>query len=185
MPGISSGRDTAVMGRLLNADYSSVIIDKVHNQLRKQLDSGTLSPEKIRRLAHDQELELLCHIGQFFRHASQGKAFQTRVLRDRTFTRWLVSHPEVFRKLANAGYAHQNSLAILYRLWKSADRELYGVDLNIALGACLIADVFTIEECVARYGFYHDSHRHGRCYPQADDLEPWEWAVGVGRGSER
>ena len=36
---------------------------------------------------------------------------------------------------------------------------------------------------MARYGFYQDSHHHGRCYPQADDLEPWEWAV-VLRGKE-
>ena len=50
-------------------------------------------------------------------------------------------------------------------------------------GACLIADVFTAEECIAKYGFYHDSHHHGRCYPQADSLEPWEWAV-VLRGKE-
>lgn len=128
-------------------------------------------------------MEQLCHIGQFFRYASQEKAFSTRELRDRTFTRWLVSHPEVFRKLAHAGYAQQSSLAILYRLWNSADRDLCGVDLNIALGACLIADVFTAEECIARYGFYHDSHHHGRCYPQADSLEPWEWAV-VLRGKE-
>lgn len=88
-----------------------------------------------------------------------------------------------FRKLAHAGYAQQSSLAILYRLWNSADRDLCGVDLNIALGACLIADVFTAEECIAKYGFYHDSHHHGRCYPQADSLEPWEWAV-VLRGKE-
>ena len=131
---ISRGGDSMMIERLLKADYSSVIIDEVRSQLRKQLDSGALSPEKIRELVHDPELEQLCHIGQFFRHASQGKAFQTRELRDRAFTRWLVSHPEVFRKLAHAGYAHQNSLAILYRLWNNADKKLYGVDLNIALG---------------------------------------------------
>ena len=181
--GVSRARDTAAVESLLRADYSSVIIDGVRNQLRKQLDSGTLSPEKIRRIVHHPELEQLCHIGQFFRYASQEKTFPTRELRDRTFTRWLVSHPEVFRKLAHAGYAQQNSLAILYRLWNSADRDLCGVDLNIALGACLIADVFTAEECIAKYGFYHDSHHHGRCYPQADSLEPWEWAV-VLRGKE-
>ena len=181
--GVSRARDATAVESLLRADYSSVIIDGVRNQLRKQLDSGTLSPEKIRRIVHHPELEQLCHIGQFFRYASQEKAFSTRELRDRTFTRWLVSHPEVFRKLAHAGYAQQSSLAILYRLWNSADRDLCGVDLNIALGACLIADVFTAEECIARYGFYHDSHHHGRCYPQADSLEPWEWAV-VLRGKE-
>ena len=109
----------------------------------------SLSPEKIRRIVHHPELEQLCHIGQFFRYASQEKAFSTSELRDRTFTRWLVSHPAVFRKLAPAGYAQQSSLAILYRLWNSADRDLCGVDLNIALGACLIADVFTAEECIA------------------------------------
>ena len=181
--GVSRARDATAVESLLRADYSSVIIDGVRNQLRKHLDSGTLSPEKIRRIVHHPELEQLCHIGQFFRYASQEKAFSTRELRDRTFTRWLVSHPEVFRKLAHAGYAQQSSLAILYRLWNSADRDLCGVDLNIALGACLIADVFTAEECIARYGFYHDSHHHGRCYPQADSLEPWEWAV-VLRGKE-
>lgn len=119
---ISWSGDSIIIERLLKADYSSVIIDEVRNQLRKQLDSGTLSPEKIRQLVHDPELE------------------QRR-------------------------------------------QKLCGVDLNIALGACLISDVFTIEECIARYEFYHDSHHHGRCYPQADGLEPWEWAV-VLRGKE-
>ncbi|WP_295925454.1 hypothetical protein [uncultured Akkermansia sp.] len=180
---ISWGREFIAIERILKADYSSVIVDGVRNQLRKQLDSGTLSPEKIWQLVHDSELEQLCHIGQFFRHAGKGKAFQTKELRDNTFTKWLVSHPEVFQKMAHAGYAQQNSLAILYRLWNNADKKLCGVDLNIALGACLISDVFTIEECIARYEFYHDSHHHGRCYPQADGLEPWEWAV-VLRGKE-
>lgn len=181
--GFSWGHDSVVIERLLKADYSSVIIDEVRNQLRKQLDSGTLSPEKIQQLVHDPELEQLCHIGQFFRHAGKGKAFQTKELRDRTFTKWLASHPEVFQKLAHAGYAQQNSLAILYRLWNNADKKLCSVDLNIALGASLIADVFTIEECVARYEFYQDSHHHGRCYPQASVLEPWEWSL-VMRGKE-
>ena len=50
--GVSRARDTAAVESLLRADYSSVIIDGVRNQLRKQLDSGTLSPEKIRRIVH-------------------------------------------------------------------------------------------------------------------------------------
>ncbi len=45
--GVSRARDATAVESLLRADYSSVIIDGVRNQLRKHLDSGTLSPEKI------------------------------------------------------------------------------------------------------------------------------------------
>ena len=48
--GVSRARDATAVESLLRADYSSVIIDGVRNQLRKHLDSGTLSPEKIRRI---------------------------------------------------------------------------------------------------------------------------------------
>ncbi len=85
--GVSRARDAAAVESLLRADYSSVIIDGVRNQLRKQLDSGTLSPEKIRRIVYHQELEQLCHIGQFFRYASQEKTFPKQVFRTRKYCR--------------------------------------------------------------------------------------------------
>lgn len=47
----------------------------------------------------------------------------------------------------------------------------------MALGAGLAANTFTIEECIAKFNFYQDSHHHGRCYPHADTLQPWEWAI--------
>ena len=57
--GVSRARDATAVESLLRADYSSVIIDGVRNQLRKHLDSGTLSPEKIRRIVHHPELQQL------------------------------------------------------------------------------------------------------------------------------
>lgn len=177
MINISCGANVAATGRILNGDYSSIVLNRVQDQLRKRLDSGTLTTEKIDQIVQDPDMKQMCHIGQFFRNAGSGKAFQTKELQDRSFTQWLASHPEVFQKLAQAGYAHPNSLTLLYRLWLKTDKKLANVDLNIALGASLVSDTFSLEECEAKYEFYRDSHHHGRCYPQADVLEPWEWAI--------
>lgn len=53
----------------------------------------------------------------------------------------------------------------------------------MALGAGLVANIFSPEECIAKFNFYRDSHHHARCYPQAETLQPWEWAI-VFRGKE-
>lgn len=53
----------------------------------------------------------------------------------------------------------------------------------MALGAGLVADIFSPEECIAKFNFYRDSHHHAKCYPQAETLQPWEWAI-VFRGKK-
>lgn len=53
----------------------------------------------------------------------------------------------------------------------------------MALGAGLVANIFSPEECIAKFNFYRDSHHHAKCYPQAETLQPWEWAI-VFRGKE-
>lgn len=86
-------------------------------------------------------------------------------------------HPEIFKMLAHSGYANRNVLSVFYQIWKVKDKKLTPVEISMALGAGLAANTFTIEECIAKFNFYQDSHHHGRCYPHADTLQPWEWAI--------
>ena len=81
------------------------------------------------------------------------------------------THLDVYKR---QGYAQQSSLALLYRLWNRADRDLCGVDLNIALGACLIADVFKMcirDSCCSLSTF---TGMTGTRSP-AHSTEPWSF----------
>lgn len=70
-----------------------------------------------------------------------------------------------------------------YQIWNTSDQNFNPVELSMALGAGLVANIFSPEECIAKFNFYRDSHHHAKCYPQAETLQPWEWAI-VFRGKE-
>lgn len=176
----SSGSDIQA---LLSAERSSAISGEAQNVLRSQLDFGPLTVEKIHEMIQSPQVKQLCYLRQFFNNAGSEKPYTQTELRDKKFTAWLAQHPEIFRMLADSGYANRNVLSVFYQIWKTKDQKITPVEISMALGAGLIANTFTIEECIAKFNFYQDAHHHGKCYPQADTLQPWEWAI-VLRGKE-
>ncbi|MCM0686488.1 MULTISPECIES: hypothetical protein [Akkermansia] len=176
----SSGSDIQT---LLSEGRSSFIAGKAREALRNRLDSGPLTIEKIRELIHSPQVASLCYLHQFFNTAEDGKPFTQEELKDQIFREWLSSHPGVFKMLAQSGPASKNTLSVFYQIWNTSDQKLNPVELSMALGAALIANTFSPEECIAKFNFYRDSHHHARCYPQAGTLQPWEWAI-VFRGKE-
>lgn len=168
---------------LLTAERSSAIAAEAQNILRSQLDFGPLTVEKIHEMIQSPQVKQLCYLRQFFNNAGSEKPYTQTELRDKKFTAWLAQHPEIFRMLANSGYANRNVLSIFYQIWKTKDQKITPAEISMALGAGLVANTFTIEECIAKFNFYQDAHHHGKCYPQADTLQPWEWAI-VLRGKE-
>lgn len=168
---------------LLAAERSSAISAEAQNTLRKQLDLGPLSKEKILELVQSPQVATLCYVNQFFNNAANGKPYTQSELRDREFTAWLAQRPEIFKMLANSGYGNRNVLSVFYQVWQKNNKNLTPVEISMALGAGLAADSLSLEECITKFDFYQDSHRHGKCYPQADTLQPWEWAI-VLRGKE-
>lgn len=176
----SSGSDIQT---LLSEGRSSFIAGKAREVMRSRLDSGPLTIEKIRDLIHSPQVASLCYLHQFFNTAEDGKPFTQEELKDQVFREWLSSHPEVFKMLAQSGPASKNTLSVFYRIWNTSDQKLNSVELSMALGAALVANTFSPEECIAKFNFYRDSHHHARCYPQADTLQPWEWAI-IFRGKD-
>lgn len=168
---------------LLSAERSSFIAGNAQKALRNRLDAGPLTVGKIHELIQSQQIAQLCYLHQFFSNVEDGKPFTQGELRDKSFREWLSSHPEVFKMLAHSGSAGRNTLSVFYKIWNTGDKQLNPVEISMALGAGLIADTFTIDECIAKFNFYRDSHHHAKCYPQADTLQPWEWAI-VFRGKE-
>ncbi len=176
----SSGSDIQL---LLSAERSSFIANKAKEALRSQLDSDPLTIGKIQKLVQSPQIVQLCCVHQFFNTAEDGKPFTQEELKDQIFRKWLSTHPEVFKMLAQSGPAGKNTLSVLYQIWNINDQKLNPVEISMALGAALVANTFSPEECIAKFNFYRDSHHHARCYPQADTLQPWEWAI-VFRGKE-
>lgn len=162
---------------LLAVGRSSAISDETRNILRSRLDFGPLTIEKIHEMVQSSQVAQLCYLSQFFNNAGSEKPYTQSELRDKEFTAWLSRHPEIFKMLAHSGYANRNVLSVFYQIWKVKDKKLTPVEISMALGAGLAANTFTIEECIAKFNFYQDSHHHGRCYPHADTLQPWEWAI--------
>lgn len=168
---------------LLSSERSSVISGKAQGILRDQLDFGPLTIDKIQEMLRSPQTAQLCYLVQFFNNAGSEKPYTQAELRDKEFTVWLSQHPEIFKMLANSGYANRNVLSVFYQIWKNNHTTLNPVEISMALGAGLVANTFTPEECIAKFNFYQESHHHGKCYPQADTLQPWEWAI-VFRGKE-
>lgn len=168
---------------LLSAGRSSFIAGKIREVLRSRLDSGPLTSDKIRKLIQSPQVAALCCLHQFFNTAEGGKPFTQEELKDQIFRKWLSSHPEVFNMLAQSGPAGKSTLSVFYQIWNTNDQNFNPAELSMALGAGLVANIFSPEECIAKFNFYRDSHHHARCYPQAETLQPWEWAI-VFRGKE-
>ena len=168
---------------LLSSGRSSFIAGKIREVLRSRLDSGPLTSDKIRKLIQSPQVAALCCLHQFFNTAEGGKPFTQEELKDQVFRKWLSSHPEVFNMLAQSGPAGKSTLSVFYQIWNTSDQNFNPVELSMALGAGLVANIFSPEECIAKFNFYRDSHHHAKCYPQAETLQPWEWAI-VFRGKE-
>ncbi len=168
---------------LLSAERSSFIAGNARKTLRNRLDASTLTVDRIHELIQSPQIARLCYLYQFFSNVEDGKPFTQEEFRDKSFREWLSSHPEVFKMLAHSGSAGRQTLSVFYKIWNTADKQLTPIEIRMALGAGLAADIFTIDECVAKFHFYQDAHHHGLCYPQADTLQPWEWAI-VFRGKE-
>ena len=161
---------------LLSSGRSSFIAGKIREVLRSRLDSGPLTSDKIRKLIQSPQVAALCCLHQFFNTAEGGKPFTQEELKDQVFRKWLSSHPKVFNMLAQSGPAGKSTLSVFYQIWNTSDQNFNPVELSMALGAGLVANIFSPEEC-------RDSHHHAKCYPQAETLQPWEWAI-VFRGKE-
>lgn len=170
-------------GALLSEERSSFIAGNAQKTLRNRLDAGPLTVDKIHELVRSQQIAQLCHLHQFFSNVEGGKPFTQEELRDKSFREWLSFHPEVFKMLAHSGSASRNTLSVFYKIWNTGNKQLNPLEISMALGAGLAADNFTIDECIAKFNFYHDAHHHRKCYPQADTLQPWEWAI-IFRGKE-
>lgn len=168
---------------ILSLQRSSFIAGKARESLRSHLDAEALTVDKICGLVQSPQIAQLCCLHRFFNTAEGGKPFTQEELGDKSFREWLADHPEVFNMLAHSGPASKNTLSVFYQIWNIGDKKLNPVEISMALGAGLISDIFTSEECIAKFNFYRDSHLHARCYPQADTLQPWEWAI-VFRGKE-
>ena len=168
---------------LLSSGRSSFIAGKIREVLRSRLDSGPLTSDKIRKLIQSPQVAALCCLHQFFNTAEGGKPFTQEELKDQVFRKWLSNHPEVFNMLAQSGPAGKSTLSVFYQIWNTSDQNFNPVELSMALGAGLVANIFSPEECIAKFNFYRDSHHHAKCYPQAETLQPWEWAI-VFRGKE-
>jgi len=168
---------------LLSSGRSSFIAGKIREVLRSRLDSGPLTSDKIRKLIQSPQVAALCCLHQFFNTAEGGKPFTQEELKDQVFRKWLSSHPKVFNMLAQSGPAGKSTLSVFYQIWNTSDQNFNPVELSMALGAGLVANIFSPEECIAKFNFYRDSHHHAKCYPQAETLQPWEWAI-VFRGKE-
>lgn len=168
---------------LLALERSSAISGRARDILRSRIDLGTLTVDKIYDLIQSPQTVQWCYVEQFFSAAGSEKPYTQAELRDKEFTTWLSQHPEIFKMLANSGSANRNVLSVFYQIWKVRDKKLTPVEISMALGAGLVANTFTIDECIAKFNFYQESHHHGKCYPQADTLQPWEWAI-IFRGRE-
>lgn len=134
-------------------------------------------------MAHAPQVALLCHLYQFFSAAENGEPFTQHELKDESFRKWLSTHPEVFRMLALSGAAGKQTLSIFYRIWNANNKTLRPVETSMALGAGLASNVIPPEECLSKFNFYRESYFQSACHPQADTMQPWEWAI-VFRGRE-
>ena len=143
---------------LLSSGRSSFIAGKIREVLRSRLDSGPLTSDKIRKLIQSPQVAALCCLHQFFNTAEGGKPFTQEELKDQVFRKWL----------SQSGPAGKSTLSVFYQIWNTSDQNFNPVELSMALGAGLVADIFSPEECIAKFNFYRDSHHHARCYPQAE-----------------
>lgn len=168
---------------LLSAERSSFISGKARDILCRKLGTANLDTDKIRAMAHAPQVALLCHLYQFFSAAENGEPFTQHELKDESFRKWLSTHPEVFRMLALSGAAGKQTLSIFYRIWNANNKTLRPVETSMALGAGLASNVIPPEECLSKFNFYRESYFQSACHPQADTMQPWEWAI-VFRGRE-
>ena len=168
---------------LLSAERSSFISGKARDILCRKLGTANLDTDKIRAMAHAPQVALLCHLYQFFSTAENGEPFTQHELKDGAFRKWLSTHPEVFRMLALSGAAGKQTLSIFYRIWNANNKTLRPVETSMALGAGLASNVIPPEECLSKFNFYRESYFQSACHPQADTMQPWEWAI-VFRGRE-
>ena len=168
---------------LLSAERSSFISGKARDILCRKLGTANLDTDKIRAMAHAPQVALLCHLYQFFSAAENGEPFTQHELKDESFRKWLSTHPEVFRMLVLSGAAGKQTLSIFYRIWNANNKTLRPVETSMALGAGLASNVIPPEECLSKFNFYRESYFQSACHPQADTMQPWEWAI-VFRGRE-
>ncbi len=77
----------------------------------------------------------------------------------------------------------KQTLSIFYRIWNANNKTLRPVETSMALGAGLASNVIPPEECLSKFNFYRESYFQSACHPQADTMQPWEWAI-VFRGRE-
>lgn len=171
------------MRSLLSLERSATIVSEAQKMLRKQIDTGVLTPERMKEIVSSPQNAQLCYVAQFFANAGATGAYPQVELRNREFVLYLVDHPEIFKMLAQAGYANRNVLTVLQESWSKSGKTLSPVELRMSLGAGLIADEFKMEETIAKLDFYLESYKYNKCYPQATTLQPWEWAI-VFRGKE-
>lgn len=167
----------------LSVERSSFISDKTRDTLRSRLDTGRLTRDKILEMIKSPQVAQLCYLHKFFSTAESGKPFTQNELRDTSFKEWISEHSEVFKMLAHSGPANRNTLSVFHQIWNTGNKKLNQVEISMALGAGLIADTFTPEECMAKFKFYQNSYNKSKCYPQSETLQPWEWAI-VFRGKE-
>ena len=162
---------------LLQTQRSFNMAGDTRNLLRQQLDSGVLTVEKIHELCASPTIAIRCYINRCF--SGQAKAYVQTEFRDREFVTWLATNPQIFKLLAGSGTSNSKTFTVLYQAWQKNAKSLKPVEISMALGAGLVADSFSVDECLAKFDFYQESHRHGKCYPQADTLLPWEWALVI------
>ena len=161
----------------LSYENTFTIAGMARKQLCRHLDSMELNSPRMNELLNNRDVRNLCYLSQFFSMLSKEKAAHIIELRDPKFKKWLLEQESFFKDYVDCGYVRKRSLTLFYAIWKQMEGKMDKNIMHLAMGASLLSESINQEEIIAKFHFYHQSLLNKRCYPQANELKPWEWAI--------